>query len=442
MRSPTISPLNVSLAEPLGKPLWLAREPHRFLQHPETYYRCIVPARAVGGQVRAWLRLSIDGGEPVTVNLFDHSPHARHGPEWLNANGRPARHVTVYGLGQPTIIGMPGIPVQPVVAELIAGIVAAGGTVLIESDDDWLAMADVRVEHMLTYRDTRVPGWRTRPDAARRLTAIHEQAFEMGRLVQQAVPRTLAAASGLVLATEPIATAWSQYNPRTTVIANAYDPRDFTTSTVVDRPDDGVVRIGYGGDWHHWAVDVADVLPALLGLARRPDVELVFLGHHPRITEGADYRAGGRYTLDGAPYTFVPYIDDLFAYQQALRMFDVAVAPLADLPFNRGRSGTKWVEHALHETACVLPAMEPYAAAEDGVTALKFPPGDADALARQLTRLIDDAALRHRIGRAAREEVERNHTIAARASAWRAVVEGSRSQGQQQPGIGGSTLVG
>jgi rhamnosyl/mannosyltransferase len=45
-----------------------------------------------------------------------------------------------------------------------------------------------------------------------------------------------------------------------------------------------------------------------------------------------------------------------------------------------------------------------------GVTGLLVPPGDADALARALSRVLDDAALRAELGEAARRRVEEHFT--------------------------------
>jgi glycosyltransferase involved in cell wall biosynthesis len=47
---------------------------------------------------------------------------------------------------------------------------------------------------------------------------------------------------------------------------------------------------------------------------------------------------------------------------------------------------------------------------EDGVTGLLIEPGDQDGLARALSLLLSDAALRHRMGAAARAVVEEGYT--------------------------------
>jgi len=63
---------------------------------------------------------------------------------------------------------------------------------------------------------------------------------------------------------------------------------------------------------------------------------------------------------------------------------------------------------------------------EDGATALLVPPGDDAALARAVVRLVDDAALRARLGAAARERALERHTWTANV---RGVVERLRARG-------------
>ncbi|MGR3540282.1 MAG: glycosyltransferase, partial [Hasllibacter sp.] len=60
---------------------------------------------------------------------------------------------------------------------------------------------------------------------------------------------------------------------------------------------------------------------------------------------------------------------------------------------------------------------------EDGVSGFVVPPGDLDALTRRLGRLLDDPALRARMGEAGRGKVEAEFDI-AREGAWLARVLG------------------
>jgi glycosyltransferase involved in cell wall biosynthesis len=48
---------------------------------------------------------------------------------------------------------------------------------------------------------------------------------------------------------------------------------------------------------------------------------------------------------------------------------------------------------------------------EDGVDGLLVPPKDIDAMVAAIERLMDDVALRLRLGRAARSKVERRFTV-------------------------------
>lgn len=101
--------------------------------------------------------------------------------------------------------------------------------------------------------------------------------------------------------------------------------------------------------------------------------------------------------------------------------FDLAIAPLENSRFNRGKSSLKWMEHALHRTPMVLSDVPCYReAATEGVAALFA--ADATAFERQLRRLADDPALRERIGAAARAEVLARHTIAHRVPLYREVL--------------------
>ena len=82
----------------------------------------------------------------------------------------------------------------------------------------------------------------------------------------------------------------------------------------------------------------------------------------------------------------------------------------------------------LEAMACALPVVStrrggPSETIVEGVTGFLVDPGDADALAKQVLRLLHDAPLRARMGAAGREHVERNFSAAAAAAAHSAIFE-------------------
>jgi starch synthase len=50
---------------------------------------------------------------------------------------------------------------------------------------------------------------------------------------------------------------------------------------------------------------------------------------------------------------------------------------------------------------------------EDGITGLLIPPRDPESLAGKVEMLLDDPALRSRLGQAAHDEIEKQHSLDA-----------------------------
>jgi glycosyltransferase involved in cell wall biosynthesis len=86
---------------------------------------------------------------------------------------------------------------------------------------------------------------------------------------------------------------------------------------------------------------------------------------------------------------------------------DIVAAPALDEPF--GLTVAEGGAYGLPVVAARSGAFPEIV--EDGVTGLFFEPGDADGLAHALRRLIDDPALRSRLGQAARVRVAADFTV-------------------------------
>lgn len=154
---------------------------------------------------------------------------------------------------------------------------------------------------------------------------------------------------------------------------------------------------------------VVPLLEALAKLRTERDVELVVVGR-PRAG-GVVSRTVDRLDL-GAAVRFVSGLSDA-ELVDLLGSAEVAVVPSLYEGFSLP---------AVEAMACSTPLVASAAGAlpevvgPHGVTALHVPPGDAEALAAAIGRLLDDPQLRARIGAAGRERVVERYT-------WRAVAE-------------------
>ncbi|TQJ87793.1 glycosyltransferase family 4 protein [Streptomyces sp. SLBN-31] len=155
---------------------------------------------------------------------------------------------------------------------------------------------------------------------------------------------------------------------------------------------------------------------------------LVVVGMRP--TEGPVAQAIERYGLEGA-VDFVKGISDA-ELVDLVRSAEVACVPSLyegfSLPAAEAMAtGTPLVA----TTGGAIPEV----AGRDGETCLAVPPGDAGALAAGLSRLLGDAELRARLGRAGRERVLRHFT-------WARAAEGTVARYREAIGRSSGRLPG
>lgn len=155
--------------------------------------------------------------------------------------------------------------------------------------------------------------------------------------------------------------------------------------------------------------------PATIGYVRALAEPLAALARQRRIVLRL---IGAKLDLPGVPVEFVPWAEDREV--EAIATFDVGVMPLPDSPWERGKCGYKLVQYM----ACGLPVV----ASPVGANMQIVLPGETGFLAANdaewlsaLTRLVDDAALRQRLGAAGRARAEAHyslHAAAPRLAAW------------------------
>ncbi|MFB6771493.1 glycosyltransferase family 4 protein [Streptomyces sp. NPDC056337] len=139
-----------------------------------------------------------------------------------------------------------------------------------------------------------------------------------------------------------------------------------------------------------------------------PRAHLVVVGKRP--AEGPVAQAIERYGLEGA-VEFVKGISDA-ELVDLVRSAEVACVPSLYEGFSLPAAEAMATGTALLATTG---GAVPEVAGPDGETCLAVPPGDADALAAGLNRLLGDRELRARLGAAGRERVLRHFTWARAA---------------------------
>ncbi|MGC9379777.1 glycosyltransferase family 4 protein [Streptomyces sp. MH13] len=156
-----------------------------------------------------------------------------------------------------------------------------------------------------------------------------------------------------------------------------------------------------------------------------PRAHLVVVGKRP--AEGPVAQAIERYGLEGA-VEFVKGISDT-ELVGLVRSAEVACVPSLYEGFSLPAAEAMAAGTALLATTG---GAVPEVAGPDGETCLAVPPGDADALAAGLNRLLGDRELRARLGAAGRERVLRHFT-------WARAAEGTAARYREAIGPSATT---
>ncbi|NKX45342.1 hypothetical protein [Roseicyclus persicicus] len=205
-------------------------------------------------------------------------------------------------------------------------------------------------------------------------------AFHMSPARTGAVRTFLAEADVVYCSTIPLRRRFREYGFRT---AMTVGPIYCSGSVLVPAELRPVTRIGYMGFDH--AHDFSIVVPALVQLMQaHPHLQFELFGSIPMPPELAAF--GERVTAVPPVRVYAEFMDAF-----AARRWDIGIAPLADLPFNRVKANTKWVEYTAIGAAVVATAGTIYdGCGSDGCAVLV--PDDGWFVA--LDRLVSDPALR------------------------------------------------
>ncbi len=184
-----------------------------------------------------------------------------------------------------------------------------------------------------------------------------------------------------------------RYHARVSVIPTVLDPRGYTPKT--DHGSGDTVTIGWIGSRSNLAY-LAEIGPALDRLFEaHPKVQL-------KIVADAGMQIGK-----------IPVVERRWSAPDEpddLRSFDIGIMPLPDDRWTRGKCGFKIIQYM----ACGLPVVcSPVGAnreiLQDGIAGF-FATSD-DEWQKQLSRLIENPALRARMGAAGRQRIEEGYAL-------------------------------
>jgi glycosyltransferase involved in cell wall biosynthesis len=234
--------------------------------------------------------------------------------------------------------------------------------------------------------------------------------FDKARLLE--FDRAMRACDGIICSTPYIAARYRAHNPNTWICQNGLDLGRYDLT----RRERETVTIGWAGGTGHRPALVPWLQELLAIMDTRPNTRLMTAGERGYIVPFTE-RYGAQRAVE------LPWAR-LEIYPAAMANFDIALAPAGNSGFFRGKSDLRWLEaSALGIPVVADPVV--YPEIEHGVTGLH---AATPAAAREaIQSLVDDPALRARIGNAARDYIRRHRSSAAVAPQWSAVFAQARA---------------
>lgn len=228
-------------------------------------------------------------------------------------------------------------------------------------------------------------------------------------------------ADGMIVSTSALAERVARVRSDVLLVPNALDERLFIPGPLAPAPPRSTVTIGYMGTLTHEA-DLRMVLAPLRALlvrhAGRVRLELVGGAAGRRMAslfDGLPFRMRDPGNEDPYP-RFVPWM-------RAHLRWDVAIAPLEDDAFTRGKSDLKYLDYAALGIPGVFSDVRPYRISvrhrETGLLAKNEP----EAWAEALEEIVGDGALRARLAKEASAEVYASRMLRTNATKWSDAIE-------------------
>jgi len=244
-----------------------------------------------------------------------------------------------------------------------------------------------------------------------------EGTYQPGQDARRQGDNHLRLAELTTVSTDVLAERYAERAHEVVVCPNFIDPSDWERRAKNPaRRKDKHLRILYGGAQGHYG-DLEEARKGIEALLDRPPVPLRFIsfGAVPAWVHEKGEEYPGR--VVNLPFTHIMDYPDTIGWGG----FDVAIAPLADHPFNTAKSNIKWLEAAIQGIPFVCSDVGPYASIPDGcaIRIANTPIQWAEAL-RQVTK---DRDLRKALAERAKAEVLEHWTLDKLGAKWEIAIE-------------------
>lgn len=226
------------------------------------------------------------------------------------------------------------------------------------------------------------------------------------------IKRSCEAVDMITTTTDHLASVYRQFNDNVRVLPNCVDMNGWKRLNIVrDNPEE--IRICWAGGHSHWE-DLYLIRESLREIAAKyPQVKIVMVGYMPNSMKN-DFRPG---QVEFHPWVETP----AHPWRIATLDIDIAMIPLKDTIFNRSKSTIKWVEFSSLEIPCITSYVPPYDAiqdSDDNDKGIFVENNDPQAWIKGMELLIENAAIRKKMGAAARRYVKDHHDINTQYHQW------------------------
>jgi glycosyltransferase involved in cell wall biosynthesis len=196
-----------------------------------------------------------------------------------------------------------------------------------------------------------------------------------------------------------------QYNKNVVVLPNSID---FSQWWKLDMKPNKQLRVGWSGGFSHYE-DFHEIKEPLNRLLRKFKFKLIMVGTNFKGIIDEDLR----YLVED--YVWVDFSGH--SYRMMCMNLDLAIIPLADLPFNHYKSAVKWYEMSAIKIPCVVSDIQPYSPEiKQGEVSWKYK--DATSFERAVFEALEKPLLRKKYAQNAYDWVFKHRNAKMNAKLW------------------------